>query len=173
MKREWITSNIKSYFLIFFHVVISYSYWCHDPRKKLSKSNARVFLRSILFKDADQVRYKSPYKKLGRSSKSLTGGLDSRAEIQILAESFKQDEAMIFINIIMISFICLLDYFKDQIWWNPRPDIWIQEPRPRKCRLIFKTRHKPSAGYQDPRSRVSNLRPDVWNSDTIHDVVIC
>ena len=48
---------------------------------RLSKSNARVFLRSILFKDADQVRYKSPYKKLGRGNKSSTGGLDSRAEI--------------------------------------------------------------------------------------------
>ena len=137
MKREWIISNIKSYFLIFFHVVISYSYWCHDPRKKLSKSNARVFLCSILFKDADQVRYKSSYKKLGRGSNSSAGGLILGQRFKSSAESFKQDEAMIFINIIMILFICLLDYFKDQIWWNPRPDIWTQKPRPRKCRLIF------------------------------------
>ena len=38
------------------------------------------FLRSILFKDADQIRYKSPSKKLGRGSKCSAGGLDSRAE---------------------------------------------------------------------------------------------
>ena len=115
VKREWITTNIKSYFLIFFHVVISYSYWCHDPRKKLSKSNARVFLCSILFKDADQVRYKSSYKKLGRGSNSSAGGLILGQRFKSSAESFKQDEAIIFINI-MTLFICELDYFKDQIW---------------------------------------------------------
>ena len=49
--------------------------------KKLSKSNARVSFRSILFKYADKIKYKSPSKKLGRGSKSLAGGLDSRAEI--------------------------------------------------------------------------------------------
>ena len=82
VKKEWITSNIKSYFLIFIHIVITYSYWCHDdPRKKLSKSNARVFLGSILFKDADQIRYKSPSKKLGWGSKSSAGSLDSRAKV--------------------------------------------------------------------------------------------
>ena len=49
--------------------------------KKLSKSNARVFLGSILFKDADQIRYKSPSKKLGWGSKSSAGSLDSRAKV--------------------------------------------------------------------------------------------
>ena len=49
--------------------------------KKLLKSNARVFLRSFLFKDADQIRYNSSSKKLGRVNKPSAGGLDSRAEI--------------------------------------------------------------------------------------------
>ena len=48
--------------------------------KKVSKSNAHVSFRSVLFKHADQIRYKSPSKKLGGGSKSS-------------AESFRQDKA--------------------------------------------------------------------------------
>ena len=51
-------------------------------RGKNFQSQTHVyFLRSILLKDADQIRYKSPSKKLGRGSKSSAGGLDSRAEV--------------------------------------------------------------------------------------------
>ena len=114
---------------------------------------------------------------LPRSSVKVT---NPRPEVYILgqrfkssAESFKQGETKILINIITILFICVLDYFKDQIWWKPRPDIWTQEPRPRKCRLFFKSRLKPLAGCQDPRPSISDVRPDIWNSDTRHDVVIC
>ena len=49
--------------------------------KSFQNQTHLYFLRSILFKDADQIRYKSPSKKLGPSSKSSAGGLDSRAEV--------------------------------------------------------------------------------------------
>ena len=62
--------------------------------------------------------------------------------------------------------------FKDQIWWNPRPDIWSQEPRLRIWGLVYKSRLKPWAGYQGPRPRVSDMRPDIWNSDIRQDVLI-
>ena len=52
------------------------------------------------------------------------------------------------------------------------PDIWFQELRPRIWGLFYKSRLKPSAGYQDPRPRVSDVRPDIWNSDIRQDVVI-
>ena len=51
-------------------------------REKSFQNQTHVyFLHSILFKDADQIRYKSPSRKLGRGSKCSAGGLDSRAEV--------------------------------------------------------------------------------------------
>lgn len=63
-------------------------------------------------------------------------------------------------------------YFNDQIWWNPLSNIWSAEPRSRICRLFFNSSLKPSARYQDPRPRVLDVRPNIWNSDIRHAVVI-
>ena len=57
-------------------------------------------------------------------------------------------------------------------------DIWFQEPRPRIWELVYKSRLKSSARYQDSRpivgrERVSGVLPDIWNSDIRHDVVTC
>ena len=53
-----------------------------------------------------------------------------------------------------INFL-LPSQFKDaQIYWNPQPDIWSQEPRPKIWGLVYKSRLKHSVGYQDPRLRV-------------------
>ena len=62
--------------------------------------------------------------------------------------------------------------FIDQIWWNPQPDVWSQEPWKRIWGLVYKFRLKRSARYQDPLPRVLDVQPDIWNSDIWQDVVI-
>ena len=49
----------------------------------------------------------------------------------------------------------------------------VQEHRPRICRLVLKYMLKSLFRYQDRRPRVSDVRPEIWNSDIRHDVVIC
>ena len=39
----------------------------------------------------------------------------------------------------------------------------VQESWQMICGLFLKSRHKSSAGYQDPGPRVSDVRPDIWN----------
>ena len=39
-------------------------------------------------------------------------------------------------------------------------------------KLVPKSKFKPSTGYLDPRPRVSNMRLDIWKSDSKQDVVI-
>ena len=107
-------------------------------------------------------------KILGREFKSLTesfqcgtGHLQSRHQTRC-------SNGLMYIDITFL----LRCQFIDQIWWNPRPDVWSQEPRERIGGLVYKFRLKSSAGYQDPRPRVSDVRPDIRNSDIWRDVVI-
>ena len=52
------------------------------------------------------------------------------------------------------------------------PDFWFQAPRPKIWGLFYESRLKPRTGYQDPGPRVSDVRPDIWNSDIRQNVVI-
>ena len=53
--------------------------WSEDKSFKIKRTCISSYF--ILFKDAYQIRYKSPSKKLDRGSKSSAGGFDSRADI--------------------------------------------------------------------------------------------
>ena len=114
----------------------------------------------------------------------LGSGSNPRLDTKILSRGFKLSGAAGHLkfrhqtrcsNLLMyidnINFL-LPSQFKDQIWWNLRPDIWSQKLRPRIWVLVYRSRLKPSAGYQDPRARVSDMRPEIWNSDIRQDAVI-
>ena len=108
-------------------------------------------------------------KILGRELKSSAES--SRCVAGHLKFRYQTRSSNLLMYIDNINFL-LSSYFNDQIWWNPLSDIWSTEPRSRICRLFFKSSLKPSARYQDSRPRVLDVRPNIWNSDIRHAVVI-
>ena len=78
-------------------------------------------------------------KTLGRKFQSLAKGFRCAAGHLKFRYQIWRSNLLLYIDNINILLHC---EFKDQIWWNPRPDIWSQELRLKIWGLAYESRLK-------------------------------